>query len=199
MQVQARRLLAVVAIAAAATLALVPVTAGEGGITPGSRIDDFTLPDFQGRTHSLSQYKDSKGVVVIFVSTRCPVSNAYNERMVALAEEYQPRGFQFLGINANKAEAPEEMSKHAGSNGWNFPVLKDEGNKIADRLHASVTPEVFVIDPQGTLQYHGRIDDSQDPSGISSRDLRSALDAMLSGSEITKKEAKAFGCSIKRV
>ena len=91
------------------------------------------------------------------------------------------------------------MGSHAEKHDWNFPVLKDEGNIIADRYHASVTPEVFLIDSEGVLQYHGRIDDSRDTSGISSRDLMNALDSMLEGTEITTKEAKAFGCSIKRV
>ncbi len=185
-------------ILAALALVAAPAVAGSPA-APGSRVEDFTLPDFGGRTHSLGQYKGGKGTVLIFVSTRCPVSNAYNERMVALAAEYQPKGVQFLGINANKAEDPQEMSDHAKSNGWNFPVLKDAGNKIADRFGATVTPEVFVIGPDSTVLYHGRIDDSQDPAGVKSRDLREALDAVISGAEITRKEAKAFGCSIKRV
>lgn len=165
----------------------------------GKPIPDFKLPDFAGKTHSLSQYGDAKGVVLIFVSTRCPVSNDYNERMTSLAADYQPKGFQFLGVNANKAEDKSEMASHAAKHSWNFPVLKDDKNAIADRFGATVTPEVFLIDSAGVLRYHGRIDDSQDPSGIKNRDLREALDAILSGKEIKTTEAKAFGCSIKRV
>jgi peroxiredoxin len=165
----------------------------------GKEMPDFKLADFTGKEHSLAQYRGGKGVVLIFVSTKCPVSNAYNDRMVKLAAEYQAKGFQFLGINANKAEDPAEMASHAGSHGWNFPVLKDAGNTIADKLGASVTPEVYLVDSQGVLRYHGRIDDSQDPAGVKSQDLRSALDALLSNQEISKKEAKAFGCTIKRV
>jgi len=119
--------------------------------------------------------------------------------MISLAEKYQPKGFSFIGINSNKAEDPAEMSDHAQKHDWNFPVLKDKGNVIADKYGASVTPEVFVIDPQGVLKYHGRIDDSQDPSGVGEKTLERALDAMLEGREIQTTKAKAFGCSIKRV
>lgn len=192
---------AAIALVAAAFIAAPACLAGEGASTPllGKPITDFKLADFTGKQHSLSQYSSGKGVVLIFVSTRCPVSNAYNERMVKLAADYQAKGIQFLGINANKAEDPAEMSSHAQEHGWNFPVLKDTGNAIADRLGASVTPEAYVIDSSGVLRYHGRIDDSQDPANIKSQDLKAALDALLANQEIAKKEAKAFGCSIKRV
>ena len=165
----------------------------------GTEIADFKLMDHMGKEQTLSQYRSGKGTILIFVSTRCPVSNAYNERMVALAGEYQPRGFQFLGINANRAEEPQELATHAKQHHWNFPVLKDTGNVVADRLAAQVTPEVYVIDAKGILRYHGRIDDSQDPAGVKEQDLKNVLDAMLGGQEIARKEAKAFGCSIKRV
>jgi peroxiredoxin len=187
-------------VAATATTLSPGGLADNGPTAPsiGARIDDFKLADFTGKEHSLSQYRSGKGVVLIFVSARCPVSNAYNERMIQLASEYQSKGFQFLGINANKAEDPSEMATHARQHGWNFPVLKDTGNAIADRLGASVTPEAYVIDANGALRYHGRIDDSQDPAAIKSQDLKTALDAILSNQEIAKTEAKAFGCSIKR-
>ncbi len=195
-----RTFLAVVSLLALAALTAPPAGAGDSTSSMlGKAIEDFTLTDFSGEKHSLAQHHGGKGTVLIFVSTRCPVSNAYNERMVELAGEYQPKGFQFLGINANKAEEPAELASHAKENDWNFPVLKDTGNVVADQLNAAVTPEVFLLDGQGVLRYHGRIDDSQDPSGIKSRDLEAAMDAMLAGKEIPQPEAKAFGCSIKRV
>lgn len=188
-----------VALALAAVTAFFAAPASAGSADIGKSIPDFTLPDYNGSNHSLSQYRDGKGTVLIFVSTQCPVSNAYNERMVKLAAEYQPKGFQFLGINSNKAEEATELASHAKKNSWNFPVLKDKSNAIADKLGASVTPEVFLLDGEGVLRYHGRIDDSQDPAAIKTKDLKDALDAILAGKEIAKTESKAFGCSIKRV
>lgn len=196
--IRAAQAMAVVALAAFALAPYFIAGEAEQSAMIGQSIGDISLPDYTGKQVSLTDFKDSKGVAIIFISTKCPVSNAYNERMTALAAEYQKKGIQFLGINSNKAELPEEMSKHAADHQWNFPVLKDSGNKIADKLKASVTPEVFLVDGKGILRYHGRIDDSQDPAGVKSQDLRGALDALLTGGEVSKKEAKAFGCSIKR-
>jgi len=77
--------------------------------------------------------------------------------------------------------------------------LKDEGNVVADAYGAQVTPEIFVLDHTLTLRYHGRIDNSHKINEVTMNDLREALDAMLAGKGIAKKETKAFGCSIKRV
>ena len=164
-----------------------------------ARVADFTLKDYNGKSYSLSDFKDSKAIVLMFIATRCPVSNAYNERMVALYKDYVPKGVAFVGINSNKAEGVEEIKKHAKENNFRFPVLKDVNNVIADRFKASVTPEVFVLSPDFEILYHGRIDDSRRASQVKSRDLRAALDAILSGKEVPAKETKAFGCTIKRV
>lgn len=159
----------------------------------------FSLPDSQGKTRSLSEFATGKGAVVIWVSTQCPVSNAYNDRMASIAKEYQAKGLNFVGINSNKEEKTEEVAEHAKQHGLTFPVLKDEGNKIADLYGASVTPEVYVVDAKGTLRYHGRIDDNMKESGVTTQDLRAALDLLVAGQEISKAESKAFGCTIKRI
>ena len=166
--------------------------------TNAKKIENFTLNDYNGVPHSLSQYHSSRAVVLIFISTKCPVSNAYNERMVSLYKEYKSRGVIFLGINANSQENAEDIKAHAQEHGFLFPVLKDKDNIIADRLKASVTPEVFICDSSLTVLYHGRIDDSRRETDVTSRDLHSALDAILSGKPVAVAETKAFGCSIKR-
>ena len=194
-------LAAIAAVAAAAFLATGSAGAGDGKPAAflGKEAPGFTLADSQGNSHSLSDLSGEKGTVIIWVSTRCPVSNDYNERMAALADRYTSKGFQFVGINSNHAEGPEEIASHSDENGLTFPILKDGKNLIADEYAASVTPEVYVLNPQGVLLYHGRIDDSQNSSNISSKDLEAALDAILAGKPVPKAEAKAFGCSIKRV
>lgn len=190
-----------ITLAAAAMLAVSLSGAGEGAPASflGKEAPAFTLSDPTGAEHSLSDLKGGKGTVIIWVSTKCPVSNAYNERMAALHEGYTSRGFEFVGINSNKAEEPAEIASHADENGLTFPILKDENNVIADKYGASVTPEVYVLDPDGVLLYHGRIDDSQRESSVTSKDLEEALDAILAGKPVPKAESKAFGCSIKRV
>jgi peroxiredoxin len=162
-------------------------------------IDDFTLPDADGASHSLASLKGKNGTVVIFIATKCPVSNAYNDRMEKVFEDYKAKGINVIGINANNTEPAAEVKSHAAEKGLKFTILKDDGNKIADRLGATRTPEVYLLDAKGKLAYHGRIDNSQKAEGITSNDLREALDAVIAGKAVTKTDGAAFGCSIKRV
>jgi peroxiredoxin len=164
----------------------------------GATIDDFKLPDTDGKEHSLKSLMGSKGVVLIFIATKCPVSNAYNERMEQLAQDYKTKGVTVIGINANFNELAADVKSHAADKHLTFTILKDEGSKIADRLGANRTPEAYVLDANNKLVYHGRIDNSQRPDGITSNDLRDALDEMIAGKAVTKTGGAAFGCSIKR-
>ncbi len=167
----------------------------------GSPAPTFTLSTLDGGTFSLDRAAAShKAVVVMFIATQCPFSNAYNERMRDMAAAYAKDGVLFLGINSNKTEPAEETREHARKHGFTFSVAKDPGNKVADLYGATHTPEIFVVDPRGILRYHGRIDEnSEDAAKVTSPDLKNALDALLAGKPIAKAETKAFGCSIKRV
>jgi peroxiredoxin len=163
-------------------------------------VDNFKLKDYNGKEHSLSDYKDSKAIVLMFISTQCPVSNAYNFRMKELYDKYKSRNVSFIGINANKTEDIETVKEHAENHGFDFVILKDQGNKIADELDASVTPEIYVLNSKNfEILYHGRIDDSRNESNVTSKDLENALNEILSGKEVDIKRTKAFGCTIKRI
>jgi len=164
----------------------------------GATIEEFTLPDVDGRDHSLKSIKGKNGTVLIFISVQCPVSNAYNERMEKLAADYKAKGIAVIGVNANSSEDAGAVKAHATEKGLTFTILKDPGNKLADKLGATRTPEAYFLDSNNKLLYHGRIDNSQNPAAIESSDLRTALDAALAGKPIEKTEAKAFGCTIKR-
>jgi peroxiredoxin len=164
----------------------------------GTVIDDFKLPDIDGAERSLKSLTGKNGAVLIFISVQCPVSNGYNERMEKLAEDYKAKGINVIGINSNVTEPVGAVKAHAADKHFTFTVLKDDGNKIADRLGATRTPEAYVIDASGRLVYHGRIDNSQNTANITSNDLREALDQLLSGKAISKTGGAAFGCSIKR-
>jgi peroxiredoxin len=165
----------------------------------GTMIEDFKLPDADGKEHALSSLKGKNGTVLIFIATKCPVSNGYNERMEKLAQEYSAKGVNVIGINSNSTEPAAEVKSHASEKHLTFTILKDDGNKIADRLGATRTPEAYLLDASGKLVYHGRIDNSQKIEAITSNDLREALDAMIAGKPIQKTTGAAFGCSIKRV
>jgi peroxiredoxin len=119
--------------------------------------------------------------------------------MEKLAQDYKAKGVNVVGINANSTEPAAEVKSHATDKGLTFTILKDDGNKIADRLGATRTPEAYVLDANMKLVYHGRIDNSQRVEGITANDLRDALDEMLAGKAVTRTGGAAFGCSIKRV
>ena len=164
----------------------------------GAAAPDFTLPDADGKQHTLASLKGKSGTLILFVATQCPVSNAYNTRMQKLAEDFRARGVNVVGINSNVAELAAEVKQHAADNGLTFPILKDAGNQIADRYDAQVTPEAYLLDASGKLVYHGRIDNSRYGVMVTSNELRDAIEAVLAGKPIEKAEVKAFGCSIKR-
>ena len=164
----------------------------------GSTIEDFTLPDVDNKERSLKSLAGKNGTVLLFIAVQCPVSNAYNERMEKLAMDYKAQGIAVIGINSNVAEDASAVKAHAAENKLSFPILKDPGNKIADKLGATVTPEAYFLDGSNKLVYHGRIDNARNAAQIESNDLRNAIDAALAGKAVDKAEAKAFGCSIKR-
>src|ERR1043166_609271 len=124
----------------------------------GTVIDDFTLPDADGKDHALkSMMSNAKGAVILFVATKCPVSNAYNERMEKLYEDYKAKGVSVIGINANNTEPAAEVKAHAAEKGLKFTILKDDGNKVADRFGANATPEAYVLNAGGKLvRFRGR-------------------------------------------
>jgi len=164
----------------------------------GAMVEDFTLPDTDNKEHSLNSLKGKKGAVLIFIAVQCPVSNAYNERMEKLAQDYKAQGITVIGVNANNTEPADAVKAHAAEKHLTFTILKDPGNKLADRLGAQFTPEAYVLDANNKLVYHGRIDNSRDASQVNSSELREALDALLAGKSIEKTTSKAFGCTIKR-
>ena len=164
----------------------------------GATIEDFTLPDVDNKDRSLKSLAGKNGTVLLFIAVQCPVSNAYNERMEKLAEDYKAKGIAVVGINSNAPEDAAAVKAHAAEKGLKFPILKDPGNKVADRLGAAVTPEAYFLDADNKLLYHGRIDNNRNADQIEMNDLRIAIDSALSGKPVEKTEAKAFGCSIKR-
>jgi peroxiredoxin len=168
-------------------------------LRPGSRAPEFTLKDGAGKSYALADEMKGKIVVIIFMGTHCPASNGYNQRMQELYRDYASKGVSVFGINANDREKAEEVLEHAKDHNLQFPVLKDVNHAIADAYGAQVTPESFVIDKQGVLRYHGRIDDDMRGKNITSHDLRNALDALLAGKAVPVQETRVFGCGIERV
>lgn len=163
-------------------------------------VPNFMLKDATDKEHSLKDLShEKKATVVMFISTECPVSNDYNERIIALYNDYKDQNVQFIGINSNRNESVEEIAEHNKTNKFSFVVLKDLGNKIADKFGARRTPEVYLLDEKRILRYRGAIDNSH--KNPETHYLRATLDLVIAGKEIPEdhKKTKAFGCTIKRV
>ncbi len=165
-------------------------------------VPDFLLKDTADKPRSLSEFKDKKAVAVVFLGTECPISNSYALRLVELNKEFGPKGVQFLAVNSNWQDTPLRVTGHAKEYGIPFPVLKDAANVVADHFGARRTPEAFVLRPDGTILYQGRIDD-QFGVGIrrpepTRRDFAEALEDVLAGKEVRVAKTEVVGCLIAR-
>ena len=163
-------------------------------------VKDFTLRDAAGTYNSLHKLSEDKpATVVLFLATQCPIATDYAERIVTLFNKYKEKKVQFVGINSNKQEKVEEIAEYNEKYGFDFPVLKDPENKIADYFGARRTPEVFLLDKERILRYTGAIDNSRNEP--TQHYLQTALDLVIEGQDIPKesKKTRAVGCTIKRV
>ena len=174
------------------------LAANAQGIAVGSAMESFSLPDIEGKTHSLDSLKGKNGSVVIFLSAQCPVVKAYNARINEIANAYAAKGIHFIGINSNATEDLAWVKSDATTVGYKFPLLIDKGNVLADKLGANATPEVYFLDGKNTLLYHGAIDNDRAGTAITEPYLKTAFDATLGGKKIEKNKTNAVGCSIKR-
>src|SRR5262249_15547722 len=184
-------------------LALLLTLRADGpGESVGKTVGDFSLKDTEGKRVGLSAFKDRKAVVVVFLGTQCPVNNAFLPRLAELHKEFAPKGVQFLAVNANQQDLPRQIAEHARKYAIPFPVLRDEGNTVADRFGARRTPEAFVLDGARTIRYQGRIDDQfgigfQRPRPTR-RDLALALEELLAGQRVSQPATPVAGCLIGR-
>lgn len=167
---------------------------------PGDKVDDFSISNTDGSNYNLADAlkSSSKGVIVMFWSTECPNVQPYNDRINDYAKEYTEKGFTVWAINSNSTESASSVQEHAKKNGYVFPMLKDNKNVVADLFGATRTPEVFVISKDNTILYHGRITDNKAAGEQTSHDLKTAVEEISAGKEVTVKETKFFGCGIKR-
>lgn len=169
----------------------------------GKQVDDFTLDNCYGKSVSLSDFADRKVVAVVFLGTECPLAKLYGPRLTDIQKRYRDRGVQVVGINSNKQDSLTEIAAYVHRHEIGFPMLKDLGNVVADRLAAERTPEVFLLDQDRVVRYHGRIDDQYGVGYSRERDakpeLTLAIDQLLLGEDVTTKQTEAVGCHIGRV
>lgn len=196
-------LVAVAMTVAVAAWMFIQVSGGirsvEAGAAVGQPLPDFTLPDLDGKGQTLSAHKGKEVVVLIFANQGCPFSIGAEPALFALHEKYKDKGVVFYAIDSNATNTVEDIKKHVAEKKVPYAVLKDADNKYADALGAKVTPETFVVDKSGNLAYHGAPDDRKSPDAAGATPwLDNALAALTSGTEVAVKEAKTWGCGIKR-
>jgi len=168
----------------------------------GTPAPDFTLPDIQtGHAVSRDSLAAGKALLVVFLCNHCPYVIHVRQELAAIARDYAQQPVAFVGITANDIanypdDAPEPTCELAEILG--FPVLYDETQATAKAYTAACTPDFFLFDAHHRLAYRGRLDATrprqEKPDG---RDLRAALDAVLSGTPVPADQHPSLGCNIK--
>ena len=167
----------------------------------GTPAPDFTLPGVDGKSHSLRDFSEA-ALVIFFSCNHCPYVQAYEDRLMALQEEFKGKA-RFIAINANDAtnypdDSFDNMVARARQRNFNFVYLRDESQQVARAYGATHTPHLFVFDRERKLRYTGRIDDNwQEPAKVTRRYLKEALTAITQGKAPAEAETFAIGCTIK--
>ncbi len=174
----------------------------------GYKIDevatDFKLRNVDGKSFSLSDIKGAKGYIVVFTCNECPFAKMYEDRLVALHNEYAPKGYSVIAINpnvsaANEKESFEAMQKRAEEKKFPFVYLADEGQKIFPQYGALRTPHVFLLDKEFKVQYIGAIDDnSKSAADVKEKYVENAIHALEKGEKPSPDFTKAIGCPVKK-
>lgn len=178
----------------------------------GAQAPDFKLPGVDDRYYQLSDFDDAQVLAIIFTCNHCPTAQAYEDRMIAIADEYKNKGVQMVAISPNSPptllheecgytdlhDTYEEMKIRAADKAFPFPYLYDGDNEAVSIQYGPVaTPHAYVFDKNRKLQYVGRMDASEKPGTANAEDLRAALDAVIAGTPVATPETKTFGCSVK--
>lgn len=185
-----------------------PASEPASGLQIGDVAPDFELEGTDGKMHSLSSTMDAngnapKGYVVTFTCNTCPYAKMYEDRLVALHEKLSPMGYPVVAIQPNDVELKpddnlEAMTARAAEKGFGFAYVIDADQSVYPQYGAGKTPEVYLLDADRVLRYHGAIDDNaQDADSVEERYVEMAVAALESGETPSPAEVKAIGCSIK--
>ncbi len=171
----------------------------------GDKAPSFNLKNIDGKKVSLDDYKDQKGVVVVFTCNHCPYAVLYEARLVELQKQFGPKKFPIIAINPNDstivpADGFSKMITNAAEKGFNFPYLLDD-EQLFKKYGATRTPHVYLLKNEGkhfSVAYIGAIDDNpQDASDVKDAYVAQAIEAILAGNKPKVTETRAVGCTIK--
>ena len=191
-----------IAIASLATLAF---TSGDplkiGSTMPKA---DLKMKDISGKEVSIKDAAKDKGVLVMFSCNTCPYVIKNQERTVAISKYAQKMNVGVIVLNSNEGQRTDDdsyaaMQSYAKDQNYKWNYVVDANNVVADAFGANRTPECFLFDKNMTLVYHGAIDDSpSDVSTIKRQHLQEAINEMTAGKDVSVKESRSVGCTIKR-
>jgi peroxiredoxin len=170
----------------------------------GTRAPGFRLPDTDGKIVALDDFRDAPALLVVFLCNHCPYVKHIRHQLSTLAKDYRDEGVAVVGINSNDAanypeDRPEMMAREKAAVGYIFPYLYDESQEVAKAYKAACTPDFYVFDKDQKLAYRGQMDGSRPGNAIpvTGKDLRAALDAVLSGQPVGDDQRPSIGCNIK--
>ncbi len=170
----------------------------------GTPAPAFSLPDTSGNTVTLGHFRNDRALVVMFLCNHCPFVKHVRDEVSRLARDYYPKGVGFVAISSNDAasypdDSPEKMRLELAAAGYIFPYVHDESQEVAKAYRAACTPDFYLFDAARRLVYRGQLDDSRPKNGVpvTGRDLRAALDAVLSGKPVSVEQMPSIGCNIK--
>jgi peroxiredoxin len=161
----------------------------------------FALPDTDGTVVALEP-ESHPASVVVFTANGCPFARAWHDRIQQVAKDYAARDVAVLQIVSNDdadhpEDSPEAMAARVTAGELAGPFLRDAGQWAAQAYGATATPEVFVVDRDGTVRYHGAPDADHDDPAEGARWLRDALDDVLAGRDVARPSTSPAGCSMK--
>jgi len=171
----------------------------------GTVAPEFTLPDtVSGKQLSLQDLRGEHATVIMFICNHCPFVKHIEVELVKLGLEYPAKGISLIAISANDVEnypqdSPENMKHLAESLGYNFPYLYDESQEVAKSYDAACTPDFYIFDKNLKCIYRGQLDDSRpgNDTPVTGKDLRSAINAILSSERVSADQKQSVGCNIK--
>jgi peroxiredoxin len=172
--------------------------AGESAKAPAW---DFDLLDAAGRRHTAREWKEARAVALFFIAAECPISNRYAPEINRIVADYATRGVAFYGVHSDQDVGAEASRRHARDYGFDFPVLLDPAQTLANQTGVTLTPTAVILSPAGELLYRGRIDNryldfgKYRDAGVKP-DLRLALDAVIAGKPVAEKYTKSIGCAL---
>lgn len=178
--------------------------AGELSIGEKMPKADVKLKDVSGKEITLSSAAKPKGLLVMFSCNTCPYVIKNQARTKEICNYAQTNGLGVIVLNSNEAQRGtddsfEAMQSYAKEQGYSWYYATDPNSEVADAFGANRTPECYLFDKDGKLEYHGAIDDSpSDAAAVQRQHLKMAIDEMNGGKDISVKTSRSVGCTIKR-